>query len=358
MNRREALAWLATTLAGPARAAAPAQRFTPVVPGHRLRFPHDEGSHPDFRTEWWYITGWLDRERQAPCGFQITFFRVRPQTDTRNPSAFAPREIIVAHAALSDAKRGELLHDQIVARTVLGLAGAEEGRVNVWVDEWSLKQEGRSYRARIPARRFLMDLDFTPTQEVLLQGDAGFSRKGPRPESASYYYSMPHLRVSGALTEGDGRAAVSGDAWLDHEWSSEYMDAQATGWDWIGINFADGGALMAFQMRDRGGGKVWAGGSYRSPRGERRAFGPGEVVFTPLETWRSARTGTTYPVHWRVKAGGIEILIEPLMLDQEHDTRASVGTIYWEGAVTAAIEGRAVGRGYLELTGYWRPMKL
>jgi predicted secreted hydrolase len=361
VRRRAALAWLAAAAAFPAGAAAPGgalARYAPVVPGYRIRFPRDEGSHPQFRTEWWYATGWLERERDDPLGFQITFFRTRPRSDERNPSAFTPHEIVIAHAALSDAKRGSLVHDQKIARAALGLAGAKEGDTRVWIDDWSLVHEKTSYRARAPAREFVMDLTFTPAQAPMLHGEAGLSRKGPRPESASYYYSIPQLRVGGTLAEGGRRSAVSGSAWLDHEWSSSYMDERAVGWDWIGINFDDGSALMTFRMRDRTGAKFWAGGSYRARGGEQRVLGSDEVEFIPIETWRSARTGATYPVRWRLKAGDIELAIDPLMADQEHDTRASVGTVYWEGAVTASRGGRVAGRGYLELTGYWQPMKL
>ena len=336
----------------------PVTQYPQVTPGYRIRFPEDEGSHPAFRTEWWYITGVLDAVRGAALGVQITFFRIRPEIDERNPSAFAPRQLIVAHAALSDAARGRLLHDQKLGRAVLELAGAAERRTHVWIDDWSLEREGPSFRMRIPARDFTMDFGFAAPQPPLLQGDDGFSRKGPSPESASYYYSIPQLRVSGPLREGPRKASVTGTAWLDHEWSSSYMDERAAGWDWIGINFADGAALMLFRMRDRSGGKFWAGGAHRSAEGVRRAFAASEVEFTPGRTWRSARTGASYPVAWRVKAGALEVAIEPLLDDQEHDTRASVGTIYWEGAVTALAAGKPVGSGYLELTGYWRPMKL
>jgi predicted secreted hydrolase len=136
------------------------------------------------------------------------------------------------------------------------------------------------------------------------------------------------------------------------------MDAGATGWDWIGVNLADGGALMLFRMRDAKGGTFWAGGALRSAKGVRQAFAPAEVEMAPTRSWRSPRTGASYPVAWRVKAGGLTLDIRPLMDDQEHDTRASVGTIYWEGAVTALLDGKVAGRGYLELTGYWRPLKL
>ena len=136
------------------------------------------------------------------------------------------------------------------------------------------------------------------------------------------------------------------------------MDERASGWDWIGINFHDGSALMAFRMRSREGGKFWAGGAYRSGAGIRRAFSAAEVEFVPLRSWRSPRTGATYPVAWRVEIPGMRVTLEPLMDDQEHDTRASVGTVYWEGAVNAVVDGKPAGRGYLELTGYWQAMKL
>ena len=134
--------------------------------------------------------------------------------------------------------------------------------------------------------------------------------------------------------------------------------ADAVGWDWIGINLEDGGALMAFRMRDQQGGHLWAGGALRHADGRLKVFAPGEVRFDPRREWQSARTGTNYPVSFLVRAGDREFAIEPLFDDQEHDTRASTGTIYWEGAVRALRDGKPVGLGYLELTGYWRRMEL
>jgi predicted secreted hydrolase len=332
--------------------------FAPVTAGYRIRFPEDEGSHPEFRTEWWYVTGWLERTGGAPCGFQVTFFRSRPEIDESNPSAFTARQVIAAHAAISDRARGRLLHDQRIARAAFGLADARRGRAAVWLDDWSLVQDGAEYRARIPARDFALDLTFTRTSPPLLQGDAGFSRKGPDPLSASYYYSLPQLRIAGTLHEPGARTSVTGEAWFDHEWSSSYMDTRASGWDWIGLNLDDGGALMAFRMRDKAAGRLWAGATLRGADGKRTTYPPDEVEFTPLRSWRSPRTGASYPVAWRVRAGTFEVTLEPLMDDQENDSRGSVGTVYWEGAMTALREKKPVGRGYLELTGYWRAMKL
>ena len=371
-RRRRLLAWIAGALAAPNATSLVARReppdtplrgtseearvtqFAPVVPGYVMRFPRDDGSHPDFRIEWWYVTGWLKGLPMRPLGFQITFFRARPDLKHDNPSTFTPRHIMIAHAALSIPERGRLISAQRAARSGFDLAGAEQDRMRAWIDDWVLEQEGEAYRAQVRAQEFHFDLTFTPTQAPLLQGENGLSRKGPAPESASYYYSLPHLRVGGRLARGGKPQEVAGSAWLDHEWSSSYLAQDATGWDWIGINLDDGGALMAFRMRDKVGGNFWAGGAYRDLKGSVRAFSPSEVRFTPRREWRSARTGASYPVACTVRAGDLEIAIEPLIDDQEHDARASTGTIYWEGAVRAASEGRSIGRGYLELTGYWR----
>lgn len=304
--------------------------YPQAKPGGTLRFPRDHGAHPDFRIEWWYVTGWLD----DPLGFQITFFRARPEEQSDNPSSFNPRQILFAHAALSDPKRGRLLHDQRATRAGFTLAHAETDRTGVWIDDWRLALEGNRYEARIAARDF--DFAFTFfTRDLVLQGENGYSRKGHRPHEASYYYSQPHMNVVGRL---NGRP-ISGTAWLDHEWSSAYMAPEAAGWDWTGINLLNGGSFMAFRMRDK--------------QGQTHFASPG-ASFTPLRTWKSPRTGVEYPVSMQVN----DLRLEPLMDDQELDSRASTGTIYWEGAVTAYKDESPVGRGYLELTGYWKPMKL
>ena len=368
LSRRRSLTLLAGTLLSPKVLAQSSSGpithhsslitpFAKVVPGYPFRFPHDEGSHPDFRVEWWYLTGWLE-DAGKPLGFQVTFFRARPELKHENPSAFAPRQILIAHAALSDPAHGRLIHAQRAARGGFGLAGADEGRTQVWIDQWRLEQAGTTYHARIPTPAFSIDLAFDAVQPPLLQGEDGFSRKGPRPGSASYYYSLPHLKVGGSVTRAGKSRRVAGSAWLDHEWSSQYMEEDAVGWDWVGINLDGGGALMAFRMRGKDGGPFWAGGALRRSDGSTRVFAPGEVRFAPGREWTSARTGTRYPVSWRVSAGNLELEIEPLFDDQEHDTRASTGTIYWEGAVRALRAGKPAGLGYLELTGYWRRVNL
>jgi predicted secreted hydrolase len=253
---------------------------------------------------------------------------------------------------VADPERGRLLHDERIARAGFGLAEAARARTDVRIGRWSLLQEGAGYVARIEADRFVLDLDLRPTQPVLLHGRAGFSQKAPDPRHASHYYSQPQLAVSGSVSIEGRRLKASGTAWLDHEWSSELMPTEAVGWDWAGINLDDGSALMAFRMRDRRGEALWAGGTLHEPGGRLQVLGPGEVSFQPLRRWRSARTAAEYPVEMRLRAGGREFRLAPLLDDQELDSRRSSGTVYWEGAVRALEAGRPVGRGYLELTGY------
>jgi predicted secreted hydrolase len=355
MKRR---AFLAAPLLLVARRAMADADYPRVAPGRVLHFPRDHGSHPEFRTEWWYVTGGVADAAGNHYGVQVTFFRNRPRVAEANPSAFAPRELVFAHAALADPRHGRLRHDQRAARTGFGLAGAEVGTTRVWIDDWSLALVDGGYAAKIAAREFALDLRFASGQPVLLHGEAGYSRKGPSARQASYYYSRPQLAVTGKLTVAGREIAVTGAAWLDHEWSSEVMASNAAGWDWTGINLADGGALMVFRMRDTTGGTLWAGGTLRAADGRVRAFVPDEVRFTPSRTWRSPRTGVAYPVAMVVGFPSEEFLLEPIMDDQELDSRASTGTIYWEGAVRALQSGREAGRGYLELTGYGTPLRL
>ena len=354
MRRRGFLALPLAAIAGSARTEV---RYPAVVPDRPLEFPRDHGSHPEYRTEWWYVTGWVSDASGNAYGVQVTFFRNRPGVAEKSPSAFAPRQLVFAHAALADRRRERLLHDQRAAREGFGLAGADEGTTRVWIDDWSLSLAGDAFVARIAAREFTFDLRFALAQPLLLQGDAGFSRKGPQLAQASYYYSAPQLAVSGTIAAGGTSSSVTGSAWLDHEWSSDYLAKDAAGWDWAGINLADGGALMAFRIRDLAGGPLWTSAALRGADGRTRTFSSAEIRFVPIASWRSQRTGVKYPVKMRLTADQLDIVLEPLFYDQELDARASTGTIYWEGAVRAVVGGREAGRGYLELTGYGAPLK-
>lgn len=339
---------------------AESPRFMPVVPDYNLVFPEDYGAHPGFRIEWWYVTGWLETTEKKPMGFQVTFFRYATDHNPENPSRFAPKHLIIAHLALSDPAIGKLLHEEKTARESFDLAYSRPGNTDVKLDEWTFirdAEKGR-YQLDMPGKNLGLALLLTPTQPMLLQGEEGYSRKGPGLDQASYYYSEPHLQVTGTVFRQGKPVTVTGSAWLDHEWSSDILAPRAVGWDWVGANLDDGSALMAAQIRLKDGGKLWAYAALRDAAGHITVFKSEQVEFTPQRTWRSPHTDAIYPVEMHIRTGETEWLLTPLFDDQELDTRNSAGEVYWEGAVTLKRDGQPAGRGYLELTGYVRPLDM
>jgi predicted secreted hydrolase len=339
-----------------ALAAAPAAW---ALPARTLQFPRDFGSHPDLHTEWWYITGHAKTQGGREFGFQVTFFRSRVEATQGMRSAFAAKNLVFAHAAVTDLEGRVLLHDQRIARAGFGIASASETDTDVQLRDWSLVRKDGGYSARIPAGEFTLDLRFTPTQPVLLQGNAGLSRKGPDEAQASYYYSEPQLKTQGKLTLKGQAFEVGGTAWLDHEWSEALMHPEAVGWDWIGMNLDDGSALTAFHLRRKDGSALWGGGSFRTREGMLRVFRNDEVRFDSVAAWSSPRTQAKYPTQWRVQTPSGNFEVRALLDDQELDSRGSTGGVYWEGlSELLDAQGKRVGRGYLEMTGYAAPLRL
>ena len=347
----------------PALAAAAEPARAPTA----LRFPADFGAHPETRTEWWYITGSLQAGARL-WGFQVTFFRAstglggaQAQAQAQ-ASRFDASQLLFAHAALTDLEAGRLRHDQRIARSGFGIAQAQVGETAITLRDWQLARapspadaRASRYTTKVASETagFGFELTFDTTQPVLLQGDAGLSKKGPADADTSRYYSEPQLAVRGALTLEGQRIAVQGRAWLDHEWSDSFIPAQAVGWDWIGMNLDDGSALTAFRLRRADGSSVYAGGSFRAPAKPMQNFGPDEVRFTPVRLWASAATRARYPVQWTVATPAGTFRVNALLDNQELDSRASTGSVYWEGlSELRDARGRRVGFGYLEMTGY------
>ena len=386
MRRRPFLAaLLPAPLAWPARAAAAAPAHSSEeadvaptgVTRRALRFPADHGAHPDTHIEWWYVTGWMrtasaggtpgsDSSKPPEFGFQATFFRTRTGLAETSTSRFAARQLVIAHAALTDLGTGSthagLVHDQRAAREGFGLVQtpAASGVQVVQLRDWNLRRTAAPATATsdlhlaLRTDRFALDLALAGTQPLLLQGDAGYSQKGPDPRQASHYYSEPQLALRGRLERAGAPALeVVGRAWLDHEWSNELLPAEAVGWDWVGVNLADGAALTAFRLRRADGSALWAGGSFRSATGATTIFAAGEVTWQPLRHWKSPRTQATYPVEWALATPAGHWQVAALLDDQELDSRGSTGSVYWEGlSALRRPDGSTAGWGYLELTGY------
>jgi predicted secreted hydrolase len=355
-----------THAAGTSISAQPLIKPPELQPFPPLSFPRDHGAHKEFRTEWWYMTGTLQSEAQQAFGFQITFFRSRVDLTQSSTSRFAAKQLIFAHAALTDVKAGVLLHDDRISREGFGIAAASDADTDVQIRDWFISRVRRNsntnenaYSTRVASKDFTLDLTATPTQPLLLQGKGGYSRKGPDSAQASYYYSQPQLAISGSLLLQGKQQKVQGTAWLDHEWSEAILHPEAVGWDWIGMNLDDGAALTAFQLRRKDGTALWSGGSYRAKNGATRTFNETEVRFEAQAFWTSPASKARYPTRWKVYTPAGNYTVASVIPNQELDSRKSTGTIYWEGVSDLLNEsGQRVGRGYLEMTGYAGVLRL
>ncbi len=350
------IAWLFFSLGLAQLALAEPIRFADVTPGHALMFPQDHGAHPAFRTEWWYVTGHVQTSSGTPLGFQVTFFRSRTGVGEDSKSKFAPQQILFAHAAIADPRHGKLRHDEKVARAGFG-NHANASAMDIVLNNWTMKMTDAVIATRVASKDFSLDLVLMPTQPPILQGANGYSQKGPSVGQASYYASFAQVNVSGKVMVEGKSETVTGKAWFDHEWSSDIMSADVSGWDWLGANLDDGGAVMAFRMRATDGRGIWAGGTRVAGDGKVVKLTPDQITFTPIETWRSPRTATQYPVAMRVDVAGETFELKPWMNDQELDSSRSTGITYWEGAVDLLRNKQRVGRGYLELTGYGKKLQ-
>jgi predicted secreted hydrolase len=338
--------------------AGDAEGYALVEEPRPFVFPRDHGPHPEYRTEWWYFVGHLETEGDRRFGYQLTFFRqaLAPEADPGRTSRWATRDIYMAHFALTDVDGARFHSAERFARAAADLAGAKLHPFTVWTEDWSARAEGDTLfplvlTAQDEGRR--LELRLESPRPPVLQGEAGYSRKGSGQGAASYYYSYTRLEAAGSLELNGEVLEVSGSGWLDREWSTSGLEPGQVGWDWFALQLDDGHDLMVYQIRQEDGGiEPLSHGSLGDPAGTSRTLALDEVELEVLDHWRSPE-GTRYPARWRLRipGEGLDLEIRPLLADQELD----VTFRYWEGAVdvTGTAGGRPVeGRGYVELVGY------
>lgn len=335
--------------------------FARATEPREFEFPADHGSHPEFRTEWWYFTGNLATAQGRHFGFELTFFRYAIAPGTGRPegaSAWRADQVWMAHFAITDTQGKRFIARERLAREALGLAGAAAEPLHVWVEDWGVTGEGRddALRVNLAARDDVsaLSLRLESTVPHVAQGDRGLDAKGAGSGNASLYYSVPRLAASGQVVVAGETFEVTGVAWLDREWSTSALEPGTVGWDWFALHLSDGSNLMFYRLRTASGGaNPFSGGTLVAADGGHTRLSAEDVALTPLDEWRSPATGVRYPVRWRleVAGSGIELEIRPYLDDQE----LALSVRYWEGAVHA--EGRGplgalTAQGYLELAGY------
>jgi predicted secreted hydrolase len=325
-------------------------------PGYRYQFPRDHFEHPGFRTEWWYYTGNLWDDAGRRFGFELVFFRqAQRRGPSENRSAWRIDDLYLAHLALTDVNGGRFRYHTRLNRAGPGIAGASFARRRVWNGNWSATWEGDAQVLEAVAEEFRFRLRLAPLKPPVIHGENGISRKAAGPGKASHYVSFTRLAVEGAL---DGRA-VRGSAWMDHEWFTHQLEPDQAGWGWFSAQLDDGAELMLFRLRRLDGSvDPHSAGTYVDAAGRARHLRAADFALEPLDYWRSPRSGGRYPVRWRIRVPGLRIALEcaAALQDQELAAEDAAGPTYWEGAVT--YSGSTSGVGYLEMTGYDKPIRL
>ena len=365
---KSALLCLAVLLCAPASRAGASEPFAYPQAGKQFAFPRDHGSHPDFKIEWWYITGHLYSKADAKrrFGFQATFFRQAGSTpgapNAEPADTFAAAPFYLAHMALLDVATQKFIYQERLNRSGWD-AGASPQTLEVRNGNWSLKfEDAAAERMSLIGgvrSEAVFHLALTPAQPLVVFGHDGVSRKGEDPRASSYYLTFPRLIADGTLQLGAEEIAVQGEAWMDHEISSSQLSPNQAGWDWAALQLRDGRAIMAYRMRLADGGTdrfstlAWVESGHAPQH-----FSPEQFTWQPLKTWKSPHTGASYPNELMLtvpdpKSGAsARFHLVPLAADQELNGGIG-GVAYWEGACRVMDEkGADVGSAFLELTGY------
>jgi len=363
--RKLKLAWgKGTTLAvlcGASLLAISGTPYREALPGYRFEFPRDHFEHRDFKTEWWYYTGNVWSKTGHRFGFELVFFRVGERGgkagNDANPSTWRVDNIYFANAALTDIEGSSFSYAERFNRAGPGIAGASFAARRIWNGNWSALWQGERQALTALTPGFSFHLTCSPEKPFVIQGENGVSQKAPGVGHASHYISFPLLAVAGTVRAAGLDSDVSGQAWMDHEWFTHELLPEQIGWDWFSVQLENSTELMLFDLRRKDGKPdPNSSGTFIDAGGRARHLTSKEFTLKPLAWWTSSKTHARYPVRWGLSIPSLHVNLECIakLADQELD--ASRGAKYWEGAVD--YSGSARGVGYLEMTGYDRPVKM
>ena len=341
--------------------------FERARPGYEFVFPRDHFAHPEFQIEWWYYTGNLNTADGRRFGYELTFFRNAIERGEPATSPWDVDQIYLAHFTLSDIRGDRFLQAERVNRAGPGIAGASLEKRAIWNGNWLVEwldvdNPRGTQRMRAVADGIAIDFELTPAKDPVIHGVNGVSQKAEGAGKASHYISFTRLNTRGAITLDGERLQVLGESWMDHEFSTDSMGEGQRGWDWISILLEDGSELMLYRMRrDDGASDPHSAGTYIDETGRATHLAVEEYEMVPGGWWTSPRTGGRYPLEWMVRAPrlGLEFRVTTPLKEQEVVSRR--GPSYWEGAVDIAGNGPSGpirGRGYVEMTGYDKPLWL
>ena len=342
-----------------------AAQYRTALPGYRYEFPRDHFNHPDFQTEWWYYTGNLKSAEGHRFGFELTFFRQAVSRDPAKIAAWEVKDLYLAHLALSDLDGGKFYHAERTNRAGPGIAAVSESLGRIWNGNWQIQWQGSDQKLNAIDPRFQLHLTLHPEKPPVIHGENGVSQKAEGPGRASHYISLTRLATSGVIELGNTKFEVAGASWMDHEFFTHQLDSNQTGWDWLSLQLEDRTELMLFNIR-RNDGSIdpYSSGTYVDADGKTTHLRSSDFTLKPVgEKWISTLTGAVYPVHWKIAILklGLELEAKTLLASQELTGTSRIAPNYWEGAIVLTGQRNAQpigGAGYLEMTGYDRPVQL
>jgi predicted secreted hydrolase len=342
-----------------------AAQYRTALPGYRYEFPRDHFDHPDFQTEWWYYTGNLKSADGRRFGFELTFFRQAISRDPAKVAAWEVQDVYLAHLALSDMDGGKFYHAERTNRSGPGIAAVNEPLGRIWNGNWQVQWHGSDQELKTVDERFQLHLTLHSEKPPAIHGENGVSQKAEGAGRASHYVSLTRLATTGVIDLGNKKFEVSGTSWMDHEFFTHQLEANQTGWDWLSLQLEDHTEVMLFHIRRKDGSiDRYSAGTYVDAGGKTTHLRSSDFKLQPVgEKWTSPLTGAEYPIHWKIAIPklGIELEAKTPLESQELPGKTKFAPTYWEGAIvlTGQRDSQPLsGAGYLEMTGYDRPVQL
>ena len=343
-----------------------AAQYQTAVPGYHYEFPRDHFNHPEYQTEWWYFTGNLSASDGHRLGFELTFFRQGVNREAKNRATWDVRDIYLAHLALSDISGNEFYHAERINRAGPGIAGADLSQQKIWNGNWNVSWIGDGdMQLNAIDGRFSFSLSLHPEKPPVIHGENGVSQKAEGAGKASHYISFTRLKTSGKVAMQKKVYQVAGLTWMDHEFFTHQLETNQVGWDWLSIQLSDNSEIMLYQIRRKDGSvDPYSSGTYVDAHGESTPLHASDFALKSSgETWKSPVTSATYPIQWSITIPRFGIALEARtdLKQQEISGRTKIAPSYWEGAIRLAgrkSTEKLEGFGYLEMTGYDRPIDL
>jgi predicted secreted hydrolase len=336
-----------------------------ATPGYRYEYPRDHFNHPDFQTEWWYFTGNLTAPDGRRFGFELTFFRRAVSRDPARTAAWDIRDLYLGHLALSDLDGGEFFYSERVNRAGPGIAGVSESQERIWNGNWEVVWKGEEIQLHAADERLSLSLSLYPEKPPVIHGENGISQKAEGAGHASHYMSFTRLKTRGTMSRKGETYQFSGTSWMDHEFFTHQLTADQAGWDWFSLQLNDDTEIMLFRIRRKDGAMdPFSAGTFVDAHGKSLFLRAADFSLTPLgDSWKSPVTLATYPTRWKIVIPKLDISVEAQisLKSQELASPSKSSPSYWEGAISfAGSKGRADlrGVGYLEMTGYDKPVDL